>query len=99
MYASQKANQASATLSPDSGMMKELFYGSTAEVFQEAVLLQSSKSPVFLLLIFSMLKKRCPTESFLPGTNDGHLPPSEDEFVGHQFVIAWSIGLREYLSL
>jgi len=57
MYASQKANQASATPSPDSGMMKELFYGSTAEVFQEAVLLQSSKSPVFLLLIFSYVKK------------------------------------------
>lgn len=99
VYALQKANKVSATLSPDSRMMKELFYGSTAEVFQEPVLLQSSKLPVFLLLNFSLLKKQWLTDSFLTGTNDGLLPPSEDEFLGHQFVFAQSIGLREYFSL
>lgn len=94
-----KANKVSATLNPESRTMKELFYGSTAEVFQEPVLLQSFKSPAFLLLIFSLLKQQWLTQSFLAGTNNGLLPPSESEFLGHQFVNAQSTGLREYFRL
>lgn len=63
-YALPKANKVSATLNPDGGMMKELFYGSTAEVFQEPVLLQFFKLPAFLLLNFSLLKQQWLTQSF-----------------------------------